>query len=282
MVDVFANSWSLIKASAAVLNKDKELLIFPILSAGGMILLSIVFFVPMLFLGVFANVDVSGLRAIDYVILFIFYVLQYFIIFSSNTALVGAALIRLRGGDPTLADGIKIAWQHLVPIFGYSLIAATVGLLLSAIRDRGKGLGRILVSILGMVWNVATFLVVPILAVEEVGPVEAIKRSMGYLKKTWGEQLVGSFSFNAVFTLLGVALFIVCVVGIILASNLGMPAWVMILIGVGGLFLILLMSLVSSTLNGIYTAAVYQYATTGKTSEFFDDTVIQGAFHSKP
>src|SRR5512140_3501236 len=144
MLNVFADSWNLIKASAAVLNKDKELLIFPILSAGGMMLLSIVFFVPMLFMGVFANVNLSGFKVIDYVILFIFYVLQYFIIFSSNTALVGSALIRLRGGDPTLADGIKISWQHIGPIFGYSLIAATVGLLLSAIRDRGKGLGRIL------------------------------------------------------------------------------------------------------------------------------------------
>jgi len=282
MMNVFADSWTLIKASAAVLNKDKELLIFPVISSIGMVVLTLVFLLPMLFTGVAADLSNSSLNFGSYVLLFLFYILQYFFIFSSNTALVGAALIRLRGGDPTLADGVRIAWKHLVPILGYALIAATIGLILNTIRNKSKGFGSLLVGIFGMVWNVATFLVVPILAVEDVGPVEAIKRSIAYLKKTWGEQLVGSFSLSAIFTLTGVTVFIVCVVAIILAANLGLPSWVFVLTVVGGLFLIMLISLISSTLNGIYTAAVYQYAATGKTGEFFENEVIQGAFHSQP
>ena len=282
MMNVFADSWTLIKASAAVLNKDKELLIFPVISSIGMVVLTLVFLLPMLFTGVAADLSNSSLNFGSCVLLFLFYILQYFIIFSSNTALVGAALIRLRGGDPTLADGVRIAWKHLVPILGYALIAATIGLILNTIRNKSKGFGSLLVGIFGMVWNVATFLVVPILAVEDVGPVEAIKRSIAYLKKTWGEQLVGSFSLSAIFTLTGVTVFIVCVVAIILAANLGLPSWVFVLTVVGGLFLIMLISLISSTLNGIYTAAVYQYAATGKTGEFFENEVIQGAFHSQP
>ncbi len=278
MANVFTESWSLVKASAEVLNKDKELMMFPILSAISMVVLTLAFLFPMLFTGIAVDLSGQGLSFLDYALFFLFYVLQYFIIFSSNTALVGAALIRLRGGDPTVGDGIKIAAKHILPILGYALIAATVGLVLSTIRNRSKGFGSLVVGLLGMVWNVATFLVVPVLAVEDVGPIEAIKRSIAYLKKTWGEQLVGNFTFSAVFTLAGVVLVLLCVGAIVLAAYLGLPAWVMILTAIGGLFLVLILVLISSTLSGIYTAAVYQYATTGQTGEFFEDNVIQGAF----
>ena len=74
-------------------------------------------------------------------------------------------------------------------------------MLLSMVKEKGNSASRVVTSIVGFVWNVATFLVVPVLAVEDVGPIEAIKRSVSYLRKTWGEQLVGTFSISAVFQL---------------------------------------------------------------------------------
>lgn len=278
MANIFSNSWDLVKASAKVLNADKELMLFPILSALAMMVLTAVFFVPMLLVGFLNNAAQNGLQFLDYLVLFVFYVLQYFIIFFSNTALVGAALIRLRGGDPTVRDGLRIAWSRFVPIFGYALIAATVGLLLSMIRDRGKGVGRIISSLIGMVWNVATFLVVPILAVEEVGPIEAIKRSVAHLKRTWGEQLVGNFSFGAIFTLIGVVIVIGTVALGFLLSYLQFEAWSIIAVVIVAIILLMLLGLISSTLKGIYTAAVYQYATTGEAGQFFDREIIQSTF----
>ena len=102
-------------------------------------------------------------------------------IFFCNTALVGAALIRLRGGDPTVADGFRIAASRVGPILGYALIAATVGMVLRAISERSGFLGRLVVSLVGFAWNLATFLVVPVLVVEDVGPIEAVQRSASYL-----------------------------------------------------------------------------------------------------
>jgi hypothetical protein len=32
----------------------------------------------------------------------------------------------------------------------------------------------------------------PVLAVEEIGPIEAVKRSASLLKRTWGEQIAGN------------------------------------------------------------------------------------------
>ena len=278
MFDSIGNSWSLIKSSAKVLEADRELFVFPILSGIAVLLLTVVFFVPMLLVGYFGRVSAQGLQIVDYLILFLFYLIQYLMIFFCNTALVGAALIRIRGGDPTVKDGLKIASDRFTSIFFYALIASTVGMLLSLIKERGNTLSKIVVSLVGFVWNVATFLVVPILAVEDVGPIEAIKRSVGYLKKTWGEQLVGSFSIGLVFNLF-VFVIIMGTVGVIfLLVNAGAQAWAIVAAATVAIILVLGISLVNTTLTGIYTAAVYQYAATGDAGSFYESDVVQNAF----
>jgi hypothetical protein len=280
MLNTIGTSWSLIKSSAKVLSSDKELIIFPIISSIGVLFLSIVFFVPMLLTGFFDKFSQNGPGIVDYLILFFFYLLQYLIIFLSNTALVGAAMIRIRGGDPTVKDGLKIAYERFVPVFYYSLIAATVGLILNMIRNKGKGVGSLIVSIVGMVWNVATFLVVPILAIEDVGPIEAIKKSVAYLKKTWGEQLAGSFSISAVFSLAIVVIIVFSVLMVVLLLNAHFAVWTAVAVGGIAVLLILFISLISSALNGIYTAAVYQFAVTGDAGSYFDPTTVREAFHT--
>jgi hypothetical protein len=44
----------------------------------------------------------------------------------SVVALVGAAMIRMQGGNPRLADGLRIAWQRVGRIFGYACIGLIV------------------------------------------------------------------------------------------------------------------------------------------------------------
>jgi hypothetical protein len=274
------NSWRLVKASWSVLKADKELIVFPIVSTIGVILVTIAFAVPMFFAGLFDKVaDQGELGPAGIAVGFLFYVVMYTIIFFANTALVGAALIRLRGGDPTLRDGIEIAMSHIGQIVGYALIAATVGMLLRALRERG-GLGGMIVAWLGdIAWNLATYLVVPVLVVEDIGPVDAIKRSASLLKRTWGEQVVGNFSIGLVFGLITLAsAFVIGVPVIVLASATGSVAvvalGVLLVVGV-----IASISLVGTTLNGIYVAALYRYATEEVVvSEYFPPDVIQNAF----
>ena len=278
MFNTFSNSWSLVKSSFKVLEADRELMVFPIISSICVLLLTAVFFVPMLLVGYFGQVSEQGLQVVDYLILFLFYLLQYLIIFFSNTALVGAAMIRIRGGDPTVKDGLKIAYDRFVSIFFYALIAATVGILLNLIKNKGNGISRTLASMGGFVWNVATFLVVPILAVEDVGPIEAIKRSVAYLKKTWGEQLVGNFGIGSIFGLLVLVLMVAAgaIVALLVYSNA--QTWAYVAVAVVSILFILAISLLNSTLTGIYTAAVYQYASAGDAGSYFDTSLVQNAF----
>jgi hypothetical protein len=278
MASKISNSWELVKASANVLNKDKELVIFPILSTIGVIIVTATFLLPMFFSGLIESVaEGMGGEVISFIVLFLFYIVQYFVIFFMNSALVGAALIRIRGGDPTVRDGFKIAFGKFFPILGYAVIAATVGMILKTIQEKSKGLGRAVIGLIGFAWNVATFLVVPILVTEGVGPFKSIKRSVQYLKKTWGEQIVGNFGLGAFFGLIVLGLFLIAIPVFYLAIS-SETLWLIITLAVIFLLAFVMVGLIQSTLNGIYTAAVYQYASTGEVTNFFKPEMVQEAF----
>ena len=276
-----SNSWELVKASAKVLQADKELLIFPVISSIGLFLVTAVFIIPFIASAALDSTIFEDFQLASFIILFAYYIVQYTVIFFANTALVGAAMIRLRGGDPTVRDGIDIAMKNFGAILGYALIAATVGVLLKAVNDRSKGFGRLIVSLIGTAWNIATYLVVPILAVEGIGPIDAVKRSVELLKRTWGEQIAGNFGLGAIS---GLAFFIVIIIGggaIYLAVSLGLGFLVIVTLGVLVFIVLGILGLITSALNGIYSAAVYQYAVTGETGGFFEDELVRNAFRER-
>lgn len=283
MFERFARSWELVKASWQVLQSDKELLIFPVVSAIGALLVSILFALPFFAVGI----QETGRRGDDmpvtlagYVILFLFYVALYTVIFFCNTALVGAALIRLRGGDPTVSDGFNIASQKIGHILGYAVISATVGVILDALSRRGGIIGQIVTSLVGIAWNVATFLVVPVLVNEDIGPIDAVKKSASLLKKTWGEQVVGGFGLGAIFGVISIVMMLVFFLLIMLFASLESAALLIVTIVVM-IAAFVILGLVSSALQGIYQAAVYQYALDGETSEYFNPQLVAGAFKPK-
>ena len=276
-----SNSWELVKASAAVLKADKELLIFPIVSAILSILVMATFAIPTFLAGIVDFAATQGeIPVAGWVICFLFYVAQYFVIIFSNTALVGAALIRLSGGDPTVGDGFRIAFDRIGSIFGYALVSATVGVILRTLAQRGGAIGRIVSSLFGLAWSLATYLVVPVMVVENVGPIEAIKRSANHLKKTWGEQIVGNIGIGTVF---GLVMFFVILLFVLAIMLVAPTKSVVLIAGVVIVFVLTLivLGLVSSTLGGIYTAAVYRYAAEGEASGFFSRELVTHAFRAK-
>ncbi len=272
-----SNSWALAKASARVLSADKELVVFPIVSAVALVVVSLGFALPL-----FLATDDRGFLAgpVGVVVGFAFYAVNYFVIFFCNSALVGASLIRLRGGDPTVSDGFRIALGKAGLIFKYALVAATVGMVLRAIQERAGFLGRILTSVVGVVWNLATFLVVPVLVTENVGPLDAVKRSSELLKKTWGEQVAGNFAVSTVTGFVGFLTVLVFIPLTLVASASGSGAFLLAVIGLFALAMMALI-LINATLSGIYTAAVYRYAAEGVVGEGFDAAMVKEAFRPK-
>jgi hypothetical protein len=274
------NSWALIRASAGVLRADKELIVFPILSGFVGLVVLVGFFLPSLLSGFFDSLLGGRAKGIVFLVSLAFYSVQAFVVLFANSALIGAAMIRLRGGNPTVGDGFRIASKHIGAIFVFSFFSGAVGMVLRLLARRGKGLGRLGAAIGGLAWNLVTYLVLPVLVVEEIDPVDAIIRSATLLKKTWGEQIVGNLSTDAVFglpKLLVIGLLaVVVLLGIPSGSPLAFALVVALLVVV-----FLLLGLIESTLRTIYVAAVYRYAAQGEASGFFSEEVVKGAFQPK-
>ncbi|MBB3226223.1 hypothetical protein FHW69_000813 [Luteibacter sp. Sphag1AF] len=280
MTGKFARSWGLIKVSAQVLQQDKVLALFPLLSGICSIIVAATFFVPFLGYGEGRGLHGEHFSPVAFVALMLFYLVQYTIIFFFNTALVSSALVRLRGGTPTLKDGLDAAWARLPAIIGYALISATVGVLLRAAQERMGIVGRLVAGLLGLGWTVASFLVVPVLASQNIGPVDALKRSVELLRKTWGENLIGNGGLGLAFGLVTFGIFVTFGGMFLLLVSM---EWMKLayVVGFATCLALLAASLIQAALQGIYSAALYRYAQEGRAGGGFDTLLLEGAFRSK-
>lgn len=277
MFDKISRSWTLVQASAAVLRSDKELLLFPLISSIAALMVAITFAVPVIGLRIFEGGEIGVLGGI---VGFLFYLCQYFVIFFFNTALVGAAMIRLEGGDPTVSDGLRIARSKVGVILGYAAIAATVGLVLQMISEKAGFLGKIVIGLVGMAWTVASFLVVPILVSRDVGPIDAVKESIELLKRTWGENVAGNVGIGMAFGLITM-LVVVLAIGLVIAAAAVGGVKLAIAVGIVGALAVALVAVIQAALSGIYSAAVYRYAVDGVAPPGFGGPQLQAAFQPK-
>lgn len=298
---MFSRSWRLFRESWSVLQADKELVTFPVLSAVWLIIASALFLAVIAIVAV-ANPELVGrfteaqsatgaeqsdpvATALGILILFLYYLIFYFIVNYMTTALIGAALIRFEGGDPTVRDGLRIARSRTGIIFGYSAIAATVGVLLSILRSRsregGNVGGQIIAGLGEFAWGVATFLVIPVLAAKGVGPIQAIRESASLLRKTWGEQLIGMAGLGLI---LGIPMFLIILLagfGVFALASAEAPLAAVLAVVILALLLVAALAAINSALGGIYRAAIYRYADTGAAPAQFDSGLIANSFRTK-
>jgi hypothetical protein len=259
MFEKISYTWEVMGASWRVLRQDKEMLLFPLLSGIGCLLVSASFAVP-LFAGKMPDFNTDNVQGnvLYYVGAFLFYFVNYFVITFFNTALIACAVKRLRGGDPTFSEGLSEALARVHLIFGWALISATVGVILRVIQDKAGKLGQLAAGLLGFAWTLLSYLAIPVLVVENKGPIDALKESASLLRRTWGEQLIGNFSFGVIFFLLNIPAIVAIIGGIIFFMQQQIPLGIT-LIAIGALYL-LVVSLVQSALQAIFQAAVYLYA----------------------
>jgi len=259
-----SNTIDLMKSCIRVLKKDKELILFPILAAIFVIVFVwIIFTIVGLDLSSFSS---EGAEDIPVIPLLILVFGANFIVVFFNSALVSAALDRLRGGDPNVRSGLSHASKHIHHIFIWSIIVTIMALIFAAIRASGRNrgaVGQIMTSIFASLlqagWAMMTFFVVPIIVSENLSPFAAIKRSSALFKQTWGNQVAANFGFG-IFQIL--ALLGSSALGWffgLMSANLGMI--------VGVLCATTSVSIIY-TLEGIYKAALYEFAMGEKPLEF--------------
>ncbi len=274
--DKLSNTWALMGVSWDILKKDKEMLIYPLISGICCLLVLASFAIPIISSESWQppgeNAPAMD-QVVYYGVLFLFYFCNYFVIVFFNTAIIACAVKRMQGGDPTLSDGFQAAFSRIHLIAGWALVSATVGLILKIIEDRSEKVGQIVSGLLGMAWTVVSFLVVPVLVVEQKGPFGALKESTQLLRKTWGEQLISGFSFSFLFFILSIPAFLL--IFLAFASSL-----TYLFIGLAVVYLIVL-ALVQSALQAIFQAVVYLYAKDGQVPEGFNAEMLRTAMVPK-
>lgn len=265
----FATSWRMFKASWHVLRSRKELAVFPVLSGIAGLLVAVVFLTPAVF-----TIDFDREQATPgtYVLLVAFYLVSAYVAIFFNAALVSQANIALRGGDPSVAGGLRVAGANWARILPWALLSATVSLILRVIEERLGFLGRLVAGLIGMAWNLVTYLVLPVLVLEGVGTKDALRRSGELFRRTWGENVLG----NAGIGVFGFLLFLPCVLLVALgAAAGGATALACVIIAVlWGLLAVI----VTAALSGIYQTALYRYAADGEAASEFAGANLGQAF----
>ena len=278
-METIRRSYNIFRESLTVLSKDKEILIFPFLSG----VITILAFATMIFGGVSTGFfeRLSNDRSLEanllgYAGMFVWYFVSWFIVLFFNVAVIHCAKIRLAGGDPTIADGFSAAMQHVGRIAMWALISATVGLILRIIAERAKIVGRIITAILGAVWSIATYFIVPVMIFEKRSLRDSVRQSTQLIAKTWGESLVAAGGIGAFSMLLAIAGLAAPIIGLFIspmAALIGLALMVIYWIA---------LSVVASALSGIFRTALYLYATEGRTPPAFSAPYVQQAFAVKP
>lgn len=264
-----ARSWMLTKQSFAVLAGDKRLALFPVMSAAAAILVSLTFAIPLFTSGAAGAIQNGQASIAQYLVLFLFYFANYFVVVYFNCALVACANICLSGGHATLGDGLRAANQRLGRILMWAAVAATVGLILRVLEERAEKLGKIVVWLLGTTWTLITYFIVPVLVFEDLDVIESVKRSTQLFKQTWGEEFVAGFSFGLIWLvalLPGIAL---AIAGFMVHPATGIAVMVLYVV---------LLSVVAAAVKSIFTVALYRYAAQQQVPAGFSPELVQGAF----
>jgi hypothetical protein len=265
-MDTLGRTWTLYKQSFSILSADAEIVFFPVMSAVSAILLAAGFFFPLIRSGIFRDIDPKNISWEIYALIFIWYFLNYFIVIFFNSALVGCANMRLSGGDPKVRDGLRIAFQHIDKILAWAFVAATVGVILDTIRNKSnKFIGRLLAGGLGLAWTVITFLIVPVIILEDRTTYDSIQRSAELFRKRWGEQIAGSFGFGLLNLLL---LLPALLMGLLLYRLDPVLAVIMVV------WYAIILAAISSAVKGVFAVVLYRYASTGVLPDGFSAGAI--------
>jgi len=270
------NTIELAKVSWRVLRHDRELLFIPILSFLSAIGVIVILAIPTIALLDTSSSSTAGEESTASPALILVGIvgalsLSLVSVFF-NGALIAGAHERLTGGDPTVRSALSRAVHRLPGLVPWALLTATVGLILQALREKAGFLARFVLGFVGAAWEIATFLVVPAIIIDDKGAIDGLKESAGLLKKTWGENLAARVGFG----ILGIVAMIPAIIVIVIAGSLGGPILVLgVIVAIGWVATVIV---VLTALNAIFQTALYLYATTGVSPAGFEQSSLGDSF----
>ena len=322
-------SAELFKCSWQVLKTDKQLALFPVISAAATLLLAAAFLAPILSMpslrsdaATFVHDMEQNKRALDdrrnaallslgpdsekpidasettrapapqlsvmdigfLVYGFVFFLACSFLVIFFNAALIGATNRKFEGQPTGIMVGLKIACQRLPQIIAWSLVNAVIGTILRALEENLGVVGRIAILLVGIAWSIATYFAIPTLVIEGVGPLKAVRNSVGAIKRTWGESLVIAVGFGCIGGVITVLAICMMFLGVAILAGFITHDRIAEGVSLGGsiialsIVILILWSVLASTLMAITRTALYRYAVDGVVPGGFDEQALARAF----
>lgn len=269
----FKRGFTLAGQSWRTLRSHRSLLMFPILGAA----VALVIVLPPALAGAYLadRGDTVPGALLGAVAIYLICFVSAFV----GVGLASAADAALRSEQGGLAYGLRVAARRLPAISGWALITALLTIVLRALESRSE-LAAIAAALVGGAWSVISLLAIPAIALEDVGPLTAIKRSATTFKEHWGGRVTGMAAIGlGVFLLVMLPAILLGVAGVMVLSGSG-SAGVgggAVLIGVAAL-LLCAGAVLSAALRQVFAVALY---TSGEVPEGFDRTDLEQAIRVK-
>jgi hypothetical protein len=121
-----------------------------------------------------------------------------------SVALAGTAAEVIDGGEPSIGDGIDVAFDRLGAIAAWAAISIFVALAIGLVKSI-KGL-RLLGDAAQIAWSFATIFVVPLIALDDVGAESARQKSFHLARQEWQVESGGLLALQAALLVPGVIL----------------------------------------------------------------------------
>jgi hypothetical protein len=262
-----ARGWKLTKLSWRIIMQQPAALALPLVAAAaeGAIAVGYIF-------GVTGTHVFQEHNAAHYVELYPLLVALTLVATFANAVIVAIADARLRQQPISVRQALSDTVGRLPLLLGWALVSASVGLVLRILEERLPLAGRIAAAIAGVAWSLATVLVVPVLVLEGVGPVTAVRRSGHLFRERWGEQLTGQAAIGLPIFICSLPFF---AVGVLVATQVLVLGIVIIALTLG------IMVALSGALSGVFQTALYRYAVDGESPSGFYDGDLAEAFRPR-
>ena len=280
MFDRVRSGWGLTKKAWSVIRSHPGLAKLPLTGGALALVAFVVLGIPGALL---VDSDSTGAAIGGIVVLAIAVYLASFTVTYFNVALAAAADQAMRGEEPDLSGARGVARSRAGKIAAWALVSAGVSAVLGALRGRGGVVGNIGASIGAEIWSLVTFLVVPVLAFEGIGPFAAMKRSAVLFRQHWGQQVTGDLVIGGLSGLIVLAGIVIGVVGVVLLAGGGAGAEVL----AGGLLILagvtagVSAAVFGGATRGVFGVALYRYVAEDRTLGPFTTADLDAAARTR-
>ena len=247
----------LTKDSLLVIRHNPKLALFPLASgAAGIAFLAV-------FLGITFGLMAVSPEGGALIGLFLVYLALTFVSSFFTAGLVHQTREVLAGNEAALRAGLDAAWDVKRPLLIWSLISATIGIVINSLENSDSRAARVFGTLFGVAWTLMTFFIIPIIVFEKASVTEMFERSAGTFKGTWGETPISLLGIQLVSTV--IALPFVAIAFLFFSANVPFVGVAVLLVG------LFLSFLLTQTLQGVVKTTLYLYAKEGTKPEEFSD-----------